>query len=130
MSDENNGTTPPPPVQPAAPQPVTESDEKTWAMIAHFGQIVVGFIAPLVAWLIYKDRSAYLDSQGKEALNFSILFVIIYVVLNILGVITLGLGYFLLPVVWIVQIVFNIMGGMAASRHEDYRYPFNWRIIK
>src|SRR5207245_2092592 len=35
-----------------APAGYANNDEKTWALIAHFGGIVVGFIAPLVALLV------------------------------------------------------------------------------
>ncbi|MFB1039974.1 MAG: DUF4870 domain-containing protein, partial [Polaribacter sp.] len=33
-----------------------------------FGQI----ITPLIAWQTLKDRSPFLDEQGKEAINFNL----------------------------------------------------------
>ena len=33
-------------------------------------------------------------------------------------------------VVGIVALVLCILAAMAASRHEFYKYPVNWRLIK
>ena len=137
-------TPPPPPAQggyaapppqpsygqpaPTAGAPVSESDERTWAMLGHLGGILIGFIAGLIVYLIYKDRSQYLKEQGAEALNFQITMVIGYVVASVLSVI--GIGLLLYPVVWILQIVFGIIAGLAANKHENYRYPFALRLIK
>ena len=120
------GQYPPPAAYPQGP--VSAQDEKTWAMLAHAGGILVGFVAGLVVWLIYKDRSAYLKDQGAEALNFQITIAIGYVAASVLSVI--GIGLVLYPVVWILQIVFGIIGAVAANKHENYRYPFAVRLIK
>ena len=138
-----DSTTPPPPPPgdgqppfggaPSAPSPLSESEGRTWATLAHVGiaaSAVIGItiFAPLVIWLLGKDRSAYVDEQGKEALNFSILLMIIYVV----GLITtfILIGFVILFVAWLVTIIFGIMAAIAASRGDHYRYPFNWRIVK
>jgi len=110
---------PPPPPPPAAPvpqQPLSPSDERLWATLGHAGIIILGIIAPLVVWLIFKERSEFVDDQAKEALNFSILGTIVTIV-------TCGFG-------WIVVIIFCILAAIAANKGERYRYPFNWRIIK
>lgn len=107
---------------------VTESDERTWAMLAHFGGIVIGFVAGLVVYLIYKDRSQYLKEQGAEALNFQITLAIAYVVATVLSFVAIGVILF--PVIWILQLVFCIIAGLAAQKHENYRYPFAIRLVK
>lgn len=122
---------PPPPAPygaPTAGAPVTEADERLWGMLGHIGGILIGFISGLVVYLIYKDRSQYLKEQGAEALNFQITMVIGYVVASVLSVI--GIGFLLYPVVWILQIVFGIIAGLAANKHENYRYPFAIRFVK
>lgn len=123
MSD----TPPPPPATPAA-QPLSESEERLYATLSHVGIIVVGFIAPLIFWLIGKDRSRFVDNQAKEALNFSILVTIGYVI----GTVTVPflIGLLILPTVWIVSLIFCIQAGMAANKGTEYTYRFNWRIIK
>lgn len=117
--------------QPYAGQaaPLSPSDERLWATLAHIGGIVFGFIAPLVIWLVFRGRSRFVDDQGKEALNFQILLVIAAIGFSIITAVTLGIGG-LLFLSFIVALVFMIQGAIAANRGELYRYPFNWRIIK
>jgi uncharacterized Tic20 family protein len=109
-------------------QPVSESDEKTWAIISHISIPFFGFIGPLIAYLIYKDRSEWLKQVTTEALNFSILYSIAYII----SVITISvvIGVILWPLVFIVAVIFCIMGTIAASKHEFYKYPINIRFIK
>jgi uncharacterized Tic20 family protein len=121
---------------PGAPQgygqqgaPVSPSDERTWSMIAHIGTIIVGILAPLVTYLIYKDRSQFVKTQSAESLNFQITMLIAYVVSWILTGVTLGLLFFLPAIVWVVNLVFVIMAGVAANKGENYRYPFSIRMV-
>jgi uncharacterized Tic20 family protein len=124
MSD----TPPPPPAQPAPQAPLSASDERLYATLGHAGIIIVGFIAPLIVWLIGKERSEFVDDQGKEALNFSILLTIVYVVGWITSIIFIG--FLLVLAAFVISLIFCIQGAMAANKGERYRYPFNWRIIK
>jgi uncharacterized Tic20 family protein len=108
--------------------PVSESDEKTWGIISHISIPFFGFVGPLIAYLIYKDRSEWLKQVTTEALNFSILYSIAYVI----SVITVSfvIGLILWPLVFIVALIFCILGTIAASKHEFYKYPINIRFIK
>ena len=108
--------------------PLSPSDERLWATLAHLGPILVGFLAPLVIWLVLRDRSRFVDDQGKEALNFQIFLTIVYVVGGITTVILVG--FVILLAAWVMALVFGIQGAIVASRGEHYRYPFTWRIIR
>jgi len=119
---------PPPPQQPYSPQPMSQSDERLWATLAHAGIILFGFLPPLIIWLIFRERSAFVDDQGKEALNFSILVTIAYVVGSILTVILIGV--LIIIAVGLATLILCIMAAIAANRGEQYRYPINWRIVK
>lgn len=114
--------------QPAGQLPVSLSDETTWGIVSHISIPFFGFIGPLIAYLMYKDRSPWLKEASTEALNFSILYSIASVVSSIL--ISVFVGAILWPIVFIVALVFCILATMAASRHELYRYPVNVRFIK
>jgi len=107
---------------------MSQSDERLYATLGHVGIIIVGFLAPLIVWLIGKERSEFVDDQGKEALNFSILITIAYVVGWITSVILVG--FLILLAALVLSIIFCIQGAIAANKGERYRYPFNWRIIK
>lgn len=143
MGPESQGPGVPPPGQPygqpdmqapygqpapAAGPPLSDSDKRLWGMLAHLSGIILGFIGPLVVWLIYKDRDQFVDDQSKEALNFQITLLIGYIVSAILMIVIIGIiTYFL---VWIAAIVFSIIGGLAANKGQAYRYPFAIRLIK
>lgn len=121
----------PPPAYgaPGAAQPLSDSDQRMWAMLAHLGGIIFSFLAPLVIWLVFRERGRFVDEQAKEALNFQITLVIAAIGISIISVITLGLGAFLY-LAFLVALVFMILAGVAANRGEAYRYPVNIRLIK
>ena len=112
----------------AGQAPMSESDEKTWGIISHISIPFFGFIGPLIAYLVYKDRSEWLKQTTTEALNFSILYSIAYLIAVI--TISVVIGLILWPLVFIVALIFCILGTIAASKHEFYKYPINIRFIK
>jgi uncharacterized Tic20 family protein len=111
--------------RPAAP--MRPEDEKLWAVGAHLGPLVLGFIAPLVVWLVFKDRSAFLDRQGKEALNFQISYMVYFFVAALSLLVVVGLV--LLPLVGVAWVVFMVIASVKASQYEDYRYPAIFRLV-
>ena len=54
-------------------QPVVPptSDEKTMAILSHILTLVVGFIAPLVIYLIKKDESSFINAHVQRIIEFS-----------------------------------------------------------
>lgn len=121
------------PPESATPQPPTANsgaDDRNLAMMTHLSGILFGFIVPLIVWLINKDNAAkaYLTTESKEALNFQITILIGYVICWILSFILIGL--FLLPLLWILNLVFCILAAVAVSNKGTYRYPFAIRLIK
>lgn len=108
--------------------------ERNYAMAAHiagFAGFVFPFgniIGPLIAWQIGKDKGAYADEQGKEALNFQITWTI-YLVVSLFSILVL-VGLLLVPVVAISWLVLTIIGAVKAANGEPYRYPMTWRLVK
>jgi len=113
-----------------APAGFATNDEKTWALIAHFGGIVVGFIAPLVTLLAKGNESPTVRAHSVEALNFQITWGILTIVASIVAVCTLGILFFLPMITWVVVIVFSIIAGMKANEGTLYHYPMTWRMVK
>ncbi len=103
------------------------SDDKNIAAITHLGGTVFSFIPGLIVWVLKKDDSAYLNDQAKEALNFQITIALAMFVSSIL--VWLLIGFILIPVVWILNIVFCIIAAIASSKGELYRYPLCLRLI-
>lgn len=125
MSDFNETLAPPPP-----PAGIASQEDKTLALLTHLSGIVLSFIVPLVVWLIHKDKpdKDFLNDQAKEALNFQITVAIAYAICTVLTVIAIGV--LLMPIVWVVNLIFCILAGVKASEGEAYRYPFALRLIK
>ncbi|MCB9296259.1 MAG: DUF4870 domain-containing protein [Lewinellaceae bacterium] len=105
-----------------------------WATFAHLGflaGLVVPFgniVTPLVIWLVFKDRSSYVDYHGKEALNFQITVTIALIASAIL--ILLLIGIFLLVGVALLALVLSIVAAVKANNGEYYEYPFTIRFIR
>ena len=97
-------------------------------MLAHLLGIFLGFIGPLIIWLTQKDSSPWAGEEGKEALNFQITVLIGYVVGGVLAVV--GIGVLISFAVWIVSLIFGIMGTMEANKGNHYKYPFALRLIQ
>jgi uncharacterized protein len=131
MADSNT------PNAPAAGQPAPavaaagpSKDEKTMAMLCHLLGGLVGFLAPLIIWLLKKETMPFVDDQGKEALNFQITMLFAFIACGIIAAVTCGFGGVLIPLVWLADLVLGIMAGMKANEGITYRYPFAVRLIK
>jgi uncharacterized Tic20 family protein len=112
------------------PPGYANSDEKTWALLAHFGGIVLGFIAPLIAMLAKGNESPTVKAHATEALNFQITWGVATIIASILAVCTFGILFFLPLLTWLVIIIFSILGGMAANEGRLYHYPMTIRLVK
>jgi uncharacterized Tic20 family protein len=126
-------TDPAQPAQPAA-APLTEAEDKQWASFAHLGGIL-WLLPSLIIWLIFKDRGVKTNVEAKEALNWQITFLIGWVALTIIGTILLfvGIGIIFTLLSWalyILNVVFSILGFVKVNNGGSYRYPFALRLIK
>ncbi len=128
--------TPPPPAASSAPQ-LSETEDRQWASFAHLGGIL-SFLPALIIWLIFKDRGSFTNQEGKEALNFQIAVaigqVVIFIINAILGAVTLGfwalVGWILPLGLWVLSLIWSIMGFSKAKDGTAYRYPVSIRLIK
>ncbi|GAB3617008.1 hypothetical protein GCM10027416_15650 [Okibacterium endophyticum] len=116
--------------------PLTPEQDKQWAMWGHLGG-VLGFVPPLIIWLVFKDRGPFTNQEAKEALNFQITVAIfsigLGILMTILTVITFGIAglfFFLVYVPWILGVIFAIIAGVKVNNGEPYRYFFAIRMIK
>ncbi len=109
-------------------------EERMWGMACHLSALS-GFIipfgsilGPLIIWLVKKDEIAFVDDQGKEALNFQISVLIGLLICFILIFIVIGM--FMMWALAIYAIVMVIIAGIKANNGESYRYPYTLRLIK
>jgi uncharacterized Tic20 family protein len=113
---------------PQAPQPMRPEDEKLWATLIHVGGILLSFVAPLVGYLVLKDRGPFVREHSRVALNFQITMVIAYVIGGATSF--LGIGVLITLAAAIVVIVFGIIAALAANRGEYYKYPLSIEFVK
>jgi len=136
--DESNPYQMPPPGQLGSPVGVPPNqDERNFAMLAHLSGIagvlgagLLGFVGPLIIYLMKGESSAYIADQSKEALNFQITLFILAVIC--LGIVVLSCGV-LFPLAFIPMILQVVLGIVAALGSRDgqlYRYPGTIRLIK
>lgn len=115
-------------------QPIASKDERMWAMFAHLSALL-GFvfpfgniIGPVVIWAIKKDQMPLVDDQGKESINCQISFTI-YMLVAFLLVFVL-VGFLILPLLALVDLILVIIAGIKANDGERYRYPLIFRFVK
>jgi uncharacterized Tic20 family protein len=126
---------PPPPAYPpqgyAAPVagvvPLSPAESRQWGMLSHVGGIILSVVGPLIVMLVFGPRDAFTKDQSTEALNFQLTLLIGYIAGTILTfILPLPVGL----IVWVLGLVFAIMGALAANKGEAYRYPFSLRLVK
>ena len=114
-----------PPLDPAQ----SESQTRTWAMILHLSQLLayptvgVGFIAPIIIWLVMKNSLPGIDQHGKIVANWLLSALIYGVVGGIL--LFVFIGFPLLIALSIATVVFPIIGGLKASQGDAWKYPLS-----
>jgi uncharacterized Tic20 family protein len=127
---QNGGMTQtPPPANYAAPPPsMSPADEKLWATLVHVAGIFFYWLAPLIAFLVLKDRGPFVRWHTRQALNFQITLAIAYVAGFILSLVVVG--DLVLLAAGILQIIFSIIAAVAANRGEFYRIPVAIDFVK
>jgi uncharacterized Tic20 family protein len=128
----------PAPIQP--PTPLTPSEERTWAMLAHLSILLnlvtglLGLVGALVIYLIYQERSRYVAYHALQSLIFQLIVWLgggilagaTWAITGVLSAILVGL--LCIPVALIVTliplggIVYGIVGGIQCSQGQDFRY--------
>ena len=104
------------------------SESRGWAAAAHLVPLIgLGFVAPLIVWLIKRDEDPFVEEHAREALNFQISLIIYMIVSGILILVLIGI--FLLMAVAIWALIVSIIGGVKAASGQQYRYPLIIRFV-
>ena len=125
---DNMETTPPPAT------PSSSADIRTWNVLCHASALLGFFfpwaghiLAPLIVWLVKRGDSPEIDAHGKESVNFQLTMLIYSVISGILCLVLIG--FVLLAILHVLNVVFVIIASIRASEGKFYRYPFTIRFL-
>src|SRR5881409_4237087 len=121
--------------QPSPPTPSTSSDVRTWSVLCHASALLGLFfhflghlLGPLIIWLAKRGDAPEIDEHGKESLNFQISMLIYNLIAGVLCLVLIG--FVILGILHILNLVLVIVASIQASEGKFYRYPITIRLIK
>ena len=120
--------------------PLTPSEERTWAMLAHLSIVLnlvtglLGLVGALVIYLVYQNRSRYVAYHALQSLIFQsivwlgggILAAVTWAITGVLSAILVGL--LCIPIALVISliplggVVYGIVGGIQCNQGQDFRY--------
>jgi uncharacterized Tic20 family protein len=113
----------------------SSSNTRTWTVLCHASALIGFFVpwaghigGPLVVWLAKRGDSPEIDAHGKESLNFQISMLIYSLIAGVLCLVLIG--FVLLGILHILNLVLVIIASIQASEGKLYRYPISIRLIK
>jgi uncharacterized protein len=127
-----------PPTQP--PEPLTPSEERTWAMLAHLSVLlnlvtgILGPVAALIIYLVYRDRSRYVAYQSLQSLVMQLILwlggglitAFVWAIVGALSVIIVGICLIpfaiLVSALPLVALVYGVIGAIQTNQGQDFRY--------
>lgn len=127
--DESTPPLPPPPLpDPAAPA-TAGKDDKLWIILCHLSLLLgIGFLLPLIVYLVKRPDSPLVAEHAREALNFHISVYLYGFVAFLLMFILIG--FVLLPAIALASLVCSILAAVRASEGRFYRYPLTLRLVR
>lgn len=102
------------------------TDEKLWSTLIHIAGIFY-FLPSLIGYLVLKDRGPFVRFHTRTALNFQITMALA----NFVGFVLVFvlIGFFIIAIASIVNIIFCIIAAVAANKGEYYEYPLAIKFI-
>lgn len=122
------------PMQHQPPMSLQTKEERQMGMFIHLSRLLDAFVFPIgavvtvVLWMTQKDKMPSLDAHGKMVTNWmisSFIYMFVSVILMFLLV-----GFLLAPVVWLLMVIFPIVGGIKANNGELWEYPLTIKFLK
>ncbi len=104
------------------------ANDRLWSVLCHLSTFIgVGFILPLVVYLVMRHDSEYVAANAREALNFHISVLIYGLVCCLLMFVVVG--FFLVGALAIAALILSVIAAVKASEGQCYRYPLTMRLV-
>ncbi len=114
------------------PHTILQTNNYDYALVLHLTQFCswlvpfLGLLVPLIMWQSKKD-DPYINEQGKVVMNWIFSSMIYFVVSLLLCLI--GVGFFLIAILFVCSIVFTVMGAMDANKGVIKNYPLTIKFF-
>lgn len=121
-------------MQPMQPSSLQTPDQRQMGMFLHLSSLAfalvfpIGIVLPIVLWQIQKEKMPALDEHGKMVTNWMISATIYGIVSFILMFVLVG--FLTGAAVWLMAIIFPIIGGVKANNGEFWDYPLTIKFLK
>ena len=118
----------PPILPPPPPPPPTSSNDKLLAILCHVSLFLgVGFILPLIVYLVKRGESELVAAHAKEVLNFHLSLLIYFICAIPLVFIFIGIP--MVIALGLMSFICAIVAAIHASEGGFYFYPLTIRFI-
>ena len=117
----------------------TTQDERLAATFAHLSAAIawivsagwLNFVGPLLVWLLYRDKSAFVRRAAAGSFNFTLGMTILGIVgwLMVFTIILAPIGAVLIAVSGIAAILLGCLGALRTWRGESFTYPWQFRVL-
>jgi len=120
------------------PPPPPAAGDTTWTTACHLSTLLsfvatplVGVLAPLGIWYLFRRDDARVERAAKEAFNFQVNVLLWGAVgtLLTLTILLCCLGIPLLVAAVVGNVVLTLFAAVKTSSGEDYRYPLTIRFL-
>ncbi len=121
-------------MQPMGPMSLQTAEEKQMGMFLHLSGLAfalvfpLGIVLPIILWQTQKDKMPALDAHGKMITNWMISATIYFFVSFILMFVLIG--FLTVFAVFLLAIIFPIVGGIKANNGESWNYPLTIKFLK
>ncbi len=128
---------------PYKPQPLSPSEERTWAMLAHLSILLnmftgfFGIVAAMIIYFMYKDRSRFVAYHAMQSFIFqAITWIGVAMVASVLITVGGALAFLIIPLICLfgglllltlvpASLIYGIIGAVKVNNGEDFRY---WQV--
>jgi hypothetical protein len=114
--------------------PALSQDERNMGIavqVSSFAGYIIPFgsiLGPFIVWLMKRDEMPFVDECGRNCINFKLSLMVYMLISAVLMFV--GIGFLLIGVLAIVDIVFTIIAAMKASEGVSYKYPMTIKFLK
>jgi len=113
-----------------------DQDQRRWGMICHASGLLVfvtggigGVLGPLLVWIFRRRSGAFVDDQGRQAINFQITVLLLVIAGAVLVVLSQGFGLIVLGFVFAWDLIMIVVAASRAWEGQHFRYSWSLALL-